>query len=136
MYSILYRLVFAHRKNSIRDGEIVHKRYVLSQEKYFFGPLHCGKTREKYTTVDHMHTCTHSCIHACTHTITHTNYRYREGRYPDNMEKLCIINTSAIVCNATFCFEHDTNATTFLLDPPGMILQPGQSKVSHHPTTS
>lgn len=58
--------------------------------------------------------------------------RYREGRYPDNMEKLCIINTSAIVCNATFCFEHDTNYTTFTLDPPGMTLQPGQSKVGHH----
>ena len=47
-----------------------------------------------------------------------------------------IINTSAIVCNATFCFEHDTNATTFLLEPPGMILQPGQTKVSHHTVTS
>ena len=54
LYSMLYRLVFAHRKNSIRDGEIVHKKYVLSRDKYFFGPLHCGKTRERYIAVDHM----------------------------------------------------------------------------------
>ena len=56
-------------------------------------------------------------------------YRYREGRYPDNMEKLTISNASPIVCHANFCFEQDINASTFLLDPPGMVLQPGQSKV-------
>ena len=40
--------MFANRKNAIREGEIAQKKYVLSQEKYMFGPLHCGKTRERY----------------------------------------------------------------------------------------
>lgn len=57
-------------------------------------------------------------------------YRYREGRYPENMETLTISNTSLMETKVAFCFQHDHNATTFLLEPASMTLQPGESKVS------
>ena len=41
------RIVFPNRKKTIENNEIVHKKYVFSEETYFFGPLHCGKTRER-----------------------------------------------------------------------------------------
>lgn len=55
--------------------------------------------------------------------------RYREGRYPENMETLTISNTCSMETKVAFCFQHDHNATTWLLDPPDMTLQPGESKV-------
>ena len=41
------RIVFANRKRSLRKDEIVSKKFILSEKKYVFGPLHCGKTRER-----------------------------------------------------------------------------------------
>ena len=82
--------------------EIVHKRYILDKDEYHFGPLHCGKPRE----------------------------RYREGRYPENMETLIISNPGNMDSQVEFCFKTDSNASTFLLEPPNMTLQPGESKVS------
>ena len=41
------RIVFANRKKTLKSDEIVHKRYVMSKERYYFGPLHCGKTRDR-----------------------------------------------------------------------------------------
>ena len=55
--------------------------------------------------------------------------RYREGRYPENMETLTISNTCSMETKVAFCFQYDHNATTWLLDPPAMTLQPGESKV-------
>ena len=79
------------------------KRFVLSENAYFFGPLHCGKTRE----------------------------RYKEGRYPENMETVTVSNICMMETSVSFYFQHDHNATTFLLDPPDMTLQPGESKVHY-----
>lgn len=56
--------------------------------------------------------------------------RYKEGRYPENMESLTISNTSMMEAEATFFFHRDSNGQTYLLDPPTMKLDPGQSKVS------
>ena len=99
LYSI--RVVFPHRKKSKKADEIVHKKYILSSEMLQMGPLLAGKSRD----------------------------RYKEGKYPENMEKLTICNTSPLEAEMTFCFQHDGNGTTFLLDPPNMVLKPGQSQV-------
>ena len=45
------------------------------------------------------------------------------------MEKLTILNTSPIEANISFCFLQDSKGETYLLDPPTMLLQPGESKV-------
>ncbi|XP_078688637.1 hydrocephalus-inducing protein-like [Branchiostoma floridae x Branchiostoma belcheri] len=94
------RVVFPHRKKSKRSDEIIHKKYVLGTEVMEFGPLLCGKTRD----------------------------RYKEGRYPENMEKLTVMNTSPLEADITFCFQQDAQATTYLLDPPSMLLKPQESQ--------
>ena len=45
------------------------------------------------------------------------------------METLTISNTCSMETKVAFCFQYDQNATTWLLDPPTMTLQPGESKV-------
>lgn len=101
IFDLNFRIVFANRKRALRKDEIVSKRFILSENAYFFGPLHCGKTRE----------------------------RYKEGRYPENMETVTVSNICMMETSVSFYFQRDHNATTFLLDPPDMTLQPGESKV-------
>ena len=55
--------------------------------------------------------------------------RYKEGRYPENMEKLTILNTSPLEADISFCFLNDSRAETYLLDPPTMLLAPGDQQV-------
>ena len=38
------RVVFPHRRKYRKPEEIVHKKYVLSNETFEFGPLLCGKS--------------------------------------------------------------------------------------------
>ncbi|XP_057292027.1 hydrocephalus-inducing protein-like [Hydractinia symbiolongicarpus] len=95
------RIVFPHRKKFQRPDEIVHKKYILSSETFTFGPLLAGKNRE----------------------------RYREGRYPENMERICISNTSPMDAEITFAYLNDANATTFLLEPSTAFLKPGENQV-------
>ena len=45
--TVVVRVVFHHRKKMIKKDEIVQKKFVLSEKMYMFGPLHCGKTRER-----------------------------------------------------------------------------------------
>ncbi len=45
------------------------------------------------------------------------------------MECLTISNTSMMVAEITFFFHLDATATTYLLDPPTMRLESGQSRV-------
>lgn len=94
------RVVFPHRKKYRKPEEIVHKKYILSSETFEFGPLLCGKTRD----------------------------RYREEKYPENVEKLTVMNTSPIDAEISFCFQQDSTAITFLMEPPAMNLKPGQSE--------
>lgn len=96
------RIVFPHRKRYLKQGEIISKRFILEKEEFHFGPLHCSKPRE----------------------------RYREGRYPENMEHITINNCGSSEALVNFCFRTDLNASTFLLDPPEMSLLPGESKVN------
>ena len=45
---LVYRIVFSSRKKTLKKGEIVHRKFVLSEETFVFGPLLCGKTRERW----------------------------------------------------------------------------------------
>ncbi|EDV21657.1 uncharacterized protein TRIADDRAFT_30117, partial [Trichoplax adhaerens] len=94
------RVVFHHRKKVIDLGEIIHKKYILSRDCYEFGPLLCSKSRE----------------------------RYKEAKYPENMERLTIQNTSPLDVDVQFCFQHDNQAVTFLIDPSRLYLKPYESK--------
>ena len=58
-------------------------------------------------------------------------FRYKEGKYPENMEKLTILNTSPLDADISFCFQVDSKAETFLLEPPTMQLKPGQQEVGN-----
>ena len=95
------RIVFPYRKKYRKPDEVVHKKYILSNKTFEFGPLLAGKNRD----------------------------RYREGRYPENMEQLCISNTSLMEAEISLCFQNDTNGSTFLLEPATLTLKPNESQV-------
>ncbi|XP_077145064.1 hydrocephalus-inducing protein homolog isoform X4 [Ranitomeya variabilis] len=94
------KIVFPHRKKKIQSDEIVHKKFILSSATFDFGPLLCGKSRDKY----------------------------KAGQYPENMEKVTICNVSPLESDVTFCFQYDMKAATFILDPPTMSLKPGEKQ--------
>ncbi|XP_033896012.3 hydrocephalus-inducing protein-like [Acipenser ruthenus] len=94
------RVVFAHRQKMSLPDKIIHKKYIMKTDVFEFGPLLCGKTRD----------------------------RYKEGKYPENMEKLTIQNNSPFDTEIFFCFQHDMKATTFLLDPPTISLKPNEKQ--------
>ncbi|XP_043935458.1 hydrocephalus-inducing protein homolog [Protopterus annectens] len=94
------KVVFRQRLKVETPDAILHKKYVMSKGMFEFGPLLCGKSRE----------------------------RYKEGKYPENMEKLQIVNKSPMDAEISFCFQYDQKAATFLLDPPGMTLKPNEKK--------
>ena len=85
----------------MKPKEIVHKRYIISENLYIFGPLHTSKNRE------------------C----------YKEGQHLENMEKLTISNTEKITAEVSFYFRDDSDGSTYLLDPPIMTLNPEESQV-------
>ncbi|KAM6946364.1 hydrocephalus-inducing protein homolog [Aplochiton taeniatus] len=95
-----YKTVFTHAKKVLQSTEDLQRTYVIRPALYEFGPLLCGKTRD----------------------------RYKERKYPENLERLAIHNNSPLDAEVTFCFQYDTKAATFLLDPPCMTLKPGQTQ--------
>ncbi|XP_030613884.1 hydrocephalus-inducing protein homolog isoform X2 [Archocentrus centrarchus] len=95
-----YTTVFAHSNKVTQTNEGLQKTYVIKPGYFEFGPLLCGKTRD----------------------------RYKENRYPENSEKLVIHNNSNLEAEVQFSFQHDTQATTYLLDPPAMHLRPNQKQ--------
>ncbi|XP_008288806.1 hydrocephalus-inducing protein homolog [Stegastes partitus] len=95
-----YMTLFAFSKKVPQMKEGLHKTYVIKPGYFEFGPLLCSKTRD----------------------------RYKENKYPENTEKLVIHNNSGLEAEVQFCFQHDTQATTFLLNPPMMTLKPGQKQ--------
>ncbi|XP_035275425.1 hydrocephalus-inducing protein homolog [Anguilla anguilla] len=104
-----YKVVFAQSKKALQSDDCLHKTYVVQSGVYEFGPLLCRKSRD----------------------------RYKEGTYPENMEKFVMHNCSQLDAEVHFCFQHDTKATTFLLDPPAMTLKPNEKqelKVWAYPT--
>ncbi|KAM4614098.1 hydrocephalus-inducing protein homolog [Discoglossus pictus] len=94
------KIVFPHRKKDVKPNEIIQKKFVLSTGTFDFGPLLCGKSRDKY----------------------------KAGQFPENMEKITICNESPMVSEIGFCFQHDVKAVTFILDPPTMNLKPNEKQ--------
>ncbi|XP_029465095.1 hydrocephalus-inducing protein homolog [Rhinatrema bivittatum] len=104
-------VVFPHRKKEAKYNEIIQKKFLMKTETFHFGPLLCGKSRE----------------------------RYKSGQFPENMEKIIIFNNSPIITEVFFCFQHDMKATTFILEPPYMTLNPNEKQelcVWAYPTTT
>ncbi|XP_039769505.1 hydrocephalus-inducing protein homolog isoform X2 [Ornithorhynchus anatinus] len=95
------KVVFPHRKKEIKPDEIVFKKYIMSLGMLQFGPLLCGKSRDKYKAV----------------------------QYPNNMEKLTILNNSSVNVEVFFFFQHDAKANTYLLDPPKMKLKQNEKQI-------
>ena len=101
--SLFYRIIFSNYKKNLKGQEIIYKQYIVLENLYIFGPLHTSKNRE----------------------------RYKEGQHPENMEKLTISNAGKITAEVSFFFRDDANGTTYLLDPPTMTLDSGQSQVKY-----
>ncbi|XP_068458365.1 hydrocephalus-inducing protein homolog isoform X2 [Clinocottus analis] len=95
-----YMTLFAHSKKVQQMNEGLQKTYVIKPGYFEFGPLLCGKTRD----------------------------RYKENKYPENMERLVIHNDSGLEAEVQFHFQHDSHAATYLLDPPTMTLKPDQKQ--------
>ncbi|XP_032378415.1 hydrocephalus-inducing protein [Etheostoma spectabile] len=95
-----YMTLFALSKKVPQMEEGLHKVYTIKPGYFEFGPLLCGKTRD----------------------------RYKENRYPENMERLVIHNNSELEAEVQFSFQHDSQATTYLLEPPTMTLNPDQKQ--------
>jgi hypothetical protein len=51
------------------------------------------------------------------------------------METLTILNNSPMVVEAYFCFQNDTKANTYFLEPVNMILKPNEKQVRRHRKT-
>ncbi|XP_009866111.1 PREDICTED: hydrocephalus-inducing protein homolog, partial [Apaloderma vittatum] len=90
------RLVFPHRRRSKTDEDIIFKKYIMNTGVFHFGPLLCGKSRD----------------------------RYKALQYPSNCEKITILNVTPLEVAVRFFFEHDRKGDTFLLEPPSMRLKP------------
>uniref|UniRef100_G3VZI4 HYDIN axonemal central pair apparatus protein n=1 Tax=Sarcophilus harrisii TaxID=9305 RepID=G3VZI4_SARHA len=95
------RVVFPHWKKDAKPEEIIYKKYIMNQEMFHFGPLLCGKSRDKYKAV----------------------------QFPDNMEKLTILNNSPLPAEVAFFFQNDVKANTYILDPPMMNLKPNEKQI-------
>ncbi|XP_052022456.1 hydrocephalus-inducing protein homolog [Apodemus sylvaticus] len=95
------KVVFSQRKKDMKLKEVVIKKYVMSTEKFYFGPLLCGKSRDKY----------------------------KSSLFPGNMETLTILNDSPMVVEAYFCFQYDIKASTYFLEPVNMTLKPNEKQI-------
>uniref|UniRef100_A0A8D3BS88 HYDIN axonemal central pair apparatus protein n=1 Tax=Scophthalmus maximus TaxID=52904 RepID=A0A8D3BS88_SCOMX len=95
-----HRILFPRSKKVQKVEDRLQKTYVVKPGYFEFGPLLCSKTRD----------------------------RYKENRYPENRETLVIHNNSGLEAEVQFTFQHDKQATTFILDPPTMTLKPDQKQ--------
>ncbi|XP_053479109.1 hydrocephalus-inducing protein homolog [Ictalurus furcatus] len=105
-----YKTVFAHCKKAMQKENDLQKTYIIRSGLYDFGPLLCGRTRD----------------------------RYKEKKSPENTERLVIHNNSPMEAEVHFCLNRDTKSTTFILDPLSMVLKPNERKelrVWAYPTT-
>ncbi|XP_062860193.1 hydrocephalus-inducing protein homolog [Trichomycterus rosablanca] len=106
-----HKTVFTNCRKVLQPDNGLQKTYIISSGLYDFGPLLCGKSKN----------------------------RYKEKNSPENTERLIMHNNSPMEAEVHFFFQHDTKSTTFSLDPPSMILKPNEKKelrVWAYPTTS
>ncbi|XP_026975142.1 hydrocephalus-inducing protein homolog [Sagmatias obliquidens] len=94
------KVVFPQHKRDMKANEVIFKKYIVSLERFYFGPLLCGKPRDKY----------------------------KSSLFPENMETLTILNSSPMVVEVSFCFQNDVKANTYFLEPVNMILEPSEKQ--------
>ncbi len=100
------RIIFPGRKKCKEtSSEIVHKKYLLNEEVFDFGPLLVGNNRD----------------------------RVREGKFPEFQESLTIQNGSPLDAEVSFCFldevqTADKAESCFYLEPSEISLKPSESK--------
>jgi len=98
------RVVFPQRVKN-KENEIVHKKYILSEDMFDFGPLLIGNNKE----------------------------RCKDGKFPEYEENLTISNISPLDAEINFCFLDESNDKTegcFFLQQNELTLKPNESKVS------
>nr|XP_057932234.1 hydrocephalus-inducing protein homolog isoform X2 [Doryrhamphus excisus] len=95
-----HKVLFPYSREVPKLTQGLQKTYVVNPGFYEFGPLLCSKTRD----------------------------RFKDNRYPENTERLMIKNNSGLETEIQFHFQNDTQATTYLLDPPSMTLQPDEEQ--------
>ncbi|XP_075998117.1 hydrocephalus-inducing protein homolog [Genypterus blacodes] len=93
-----YMTLFAHSKMVPKLEEGIQRAYLIKPGLFEFGPLLCNKTRDGY----------------------------KMCKYPENAERLVILNNSGQDAEVQFSFQHDNEAVTYLLDPPAMTLKPDE----------
>ncbi|XP_075998116.1 hydrocephalus-inducing protein homolog [Genypterus blacodes] len=93
-----YMTLFAHSKMVPKLEEEIQRAYLIKPGLFEFGPLLCNKTRDGYKIC----------------------------KYPENAERLVILNNSRLGAEVQFSFQHDNEAATYLLDPPAMTLKPDE----------
>nr|XP_025867468.1 hydrocephalus-inducing protein homolog [Vulpes vulpes] len=94
------KVVFPQRKLNMKLNEVIFKKYIINTRTFYFGPLLCGKSRDKY----------------------------KSSLFPGNMEALTILNNSPMVAEVFFCFQNDVKASTYFLEPINMILKPNEKQ--------
>ncbi|XP_057693166.1 hydrocephalus-inducing protein homolog isoform X2 [Corythoichthys intestinalis] len=105
-----YKVLFPYCREVPKFSQGIKRTYVVNPGYYEFGPLLCSKTRD----------------------------RYKDSRYPENTERMVIKNDSGLEAEIQFYFQNDTQAITYMLDPPNMTLQPDHEQeltVWAYPTT-
>ncbi|KAF5907639.1 hydrocephalus-inducing protein, partial [Clarias magur] len=105
-----HKMVFAYCKKAMEKDKGLQKTYIIRSGLYDFGPLLCGRARD----------------------------RNKEKRTPENTERLVIHNNSPMEAEVNFYLHRDTKSTTFMLDPLSMVLKPNERKelrVWAYPTT-
>ncbi|KAM6177458.1 hydrocephalus-inducing protein homolog [Erethizon dorsatum] len=95
------KVVFPQRKQNMKVNEVIFKKYIMSTERFYFGPLLCGKSRDKY----------------------------KSSLFPGNVETLTILNNSPMLVEAYFCFQNDVKASTYFLEPANMSLKPNEKQM-------
>ncbi|XP_061629909.1 hydrocephalus-inducing protein homolog [Phyllopteryx taeniolatus] len=105
-----YKVLFPYCREVPKFTQGLKRTYVVNPGFYEFGPLLCSKTRD----------------------------RYKDNRFPENTERMVIKNIAGLEAEVQFHFQNDTQAITYMLDPPNMTLQPDQEQeltVWAYPTT-
>ena len=47
IYIYVFRVVFSNRKKSREKNEVVHKKYILTEDLFDFGPLLVGNNKDR-----------------------------------------------------------------------------------------
>lgn len=126
-----HRTLFAHSKKVPQEKEGLQKSYIIKDEYFEFGPLLCSKTRDRYET-EQWESMGYMCSYQLLSFHSKSSifvFRFKKNKYPENSERLVIHNDSGLEVEVKFSFLQDTQATTYLLDPPTMTLAPCQKQV-------